>query len=347
VSRWQRLRSFFPVADDAIFLDHAGGAAISSRVDEAVRKAVDDAARRVGRERDERRALGLERVRGRVAELIGAEPREIAFSAHADAALARVADDVEWQPGDRIVSAQGALAPAWRRLRERRVDLLRVVPGPEGLSAGQLSEALLHPRARMLFLAAVDPLSGARAPLHEIGEACRERGVLLCVDASHALGALAIDARACGIDYLVCDGHRFLMGLAGCALVYRGSQLARDATAASHFESGVANHVGIAALGAAVDLLLEVGPQAIETRVLALVERFARGLATRRIEPSSPRGPAASGILSFRLAGESAARTRTRLAEGRIHVGETPAGVRVSPHFYNDEAELDALLEAL
>jgi selenocysteine lyase/cysteine desulfurase len=347
LSRWQRLRSFFPVAEDAIFLDHAGGAAISSRVDEAVRKASDEASRRVGRERAERRAHTLERVRGRVAELLGGEPREIAFAPHADAALARIADDVAWQAGDRIVSCQGGLAPGWRRLRERRVDLLRVVPGREGPTAAQLDEALLHPRARMLFLAAVDPVSGARAPLAPIGEACRERGVLLCVDASHGLGALAVDAPSSGIDYLVCDAHRCLMGLPGCALLYRNARLADDAADARDLEPGVLDPLGVAALGAAVDLLLEVGPREIEARVLGLVERLARGLEARGVEVTSPRGPAASNLLGFRLAGEPPGRTRERLAEGRIHVGETPAGVRVSPHFYNEEGEIDALLEAL
>lgn len=347
MSRWQRLRSLFPVAEDAIFLDHAGGAPLSSRADEAIRKASDDATRRVGRERDAHLARALERVRVRVAALIGAEPAEVAFASDAEVALARVADEVRWEPGDRLVSTLGALGPGWRRLPERRVELLRVVPERAGLAAGQLTEALLHPRARMLFLPAVDPHTGARAPLAEIGEACRERGVLLCVDASHALGALAIDVRAASIDYLVCDAHRFLMGASGCALLHRSARVASDGATVRQPESGPLNHLGIAALGAAVDLLLEWGPQAVEARVLGLVERLARGLAERGVELLSPGGAAASAILCLRLAGESAARTRERLATGRIHVGESAAGVRISPHAWNDEADIDALLEAL
>jgi selenocysteine lyase/cysteine desulfurase len=348
VSRWQRLRSFFPVAEDAIFLDHAGGGPLSSRADEAVRKASDDAAHRVGSERRGRESRNAARVRKRVAALIRAEPEEIAFVSHANAGLALVAADVDWQAGDRIVLAEDAAAPAWSALRERRVDTLRISTGPEGMTADRLAEALLHPRARLLFLAAVDPLSGARAPLQEIGDACRQRGVLLCVDASHGLGALDIDAPGCGVDYLVCDGHRFLMALSGCALLYRGGRLAADGpSAAARFESGPANHTGIAALGAAVDLLLEIGPSAIEARVLALTRRLVEGLAERGIAVASPHGRATSAIVGFRLAGESPGRTVERLFEGRIHVAETAAGVRVSPHFYNQEAEIDALLEAL
>ena len=346
--RWQRTRSFFPVAEDAIFLDHAGGGPISSRADEAVRKWSDDAARRIGVDRDTRRAHDFARVRSRVAQLIGADAQQVAFVSHADAGLALIASDIRWQAGDRIVLAEGATSPAWRALEERRVEPLRIPVGSKALPLDRLDEALLHPRARMLYLELVDPLSGARAPLEQIGEACRQRGVLLCVDASYGLGSLDLDAPACGIDYLVCDAHRFLMGLAGCALLYRGGRLAaQGSTAAARFESGPANHVGIVALGAAVDLLLEIGPPAIETRVLALTDRLAKGLEARRIPLASPRGAAGSGIVSFELAGEPAARTVERLAEGRICAAATRQGVRVSPHFYNDEAEIDSLLEAL
>lgn len=336
------------MAEDAIFLDHAGGGPISSRADEAVRKASDDAARRVGSDRTTRETQNLARVRGRVAALIGADPNEIAFAPHADAALALVASDVEWQAGDRIVLAEDASAPAWRALRERGVETLRIPASREGLTPDRLAEALLHPRARMLFLTAVDPLTGARAPLQEIGDACRQRGVLLCVDASHSLGCLDVDVRSSGIDYLAGETNRFVMALGGCAVLYRGGRLAADGpTAAARFESGPANHVGIAALGAAVDLLLEIGLPEIEARVLALTDRLAKGLETRRISLASPLGSASSGVLSFLLAGEPAAATVERLAEGRIYVAETPVGVRVSPHFYNEEAEIDALLAAL
>ena len=78
------------MAEDAVFLDHAGGAPISSRVDEAVRKASDDAAHHIGAERAERLARAAARVRERVAALIGAKADEIAFAPHANAALAQV-----------------------------------------------------------------------------------------------------------------------------------------------------------------------------------------------------------------------------------------------------------------
>ena len=348
MSRWQRTRSFFPVAEDAIFLDHAGGGPISSRVDEAVRQLSDDAAHRVGPTLDARRARELERIRTRSARLIRADPNEIAFVSDAAAGLDRIASDIDWERGDRVIATDNSDLRTWRALHRQGVDTLLVPAGPGAPSLERLEEALLHPRARLLALPAVDPISGARAPLEAIGSTCRQRGVLLCVDASHALGCLDLDVGACAIDYLVSDAHRFLMALAGVALLYRNRSIARDGLdAAGRFESGPTNHVGLAALGAAVNLVLEIGPDAIESRVIDLTERLVAGLETRGIPISGPRGASASGIVSFDLVGESSERTVTRLRDGRIYLADVGSGVRASPHFYNEDAEIDALLDAL
>ena len=348
MSFWRRARSFFPVAEDAIFLDHAGGGPISSRVDEAVRAVSDDAAHRVGATQSTRRARDLERIRTRSARLLRAEPNEIAFVSHAAAGLAEVGSDIDWERGDRVIATDDADLQTWRALQSRGVETLLVPAGTDGPSPERLEEALLHPRARLLALPAVHPVTGARAPLETIGRSCRQRGVLLCVDASHALGCLDLDVGACAIDYLVSDAHRFLMALAGSAVLYRGRSIARDGLdAAGRFESGPTNHVGLAALGAAVDLTLEIGPAQIESRVLSLTERLSAGLDVRRIPLLSPRGAAASGIVTFDLSGESSERTTRRLRDGRLYLADVGRGVRASPHFYNDEAEIDALLEAL
>lgn len=348
MSRRQRARSFFPAAQDAVFLDHAGGAPISSRVDEAVRQACDEATHRVGADLEGRHRAERARVRSRCARLLGSDADELAFVAHARTGLALVAADVAWEPGDRVVVTEGADHPIWRELRGRGVETLLVPNGATGPSPGRLDEALRHPRARMLALPAVDPLSGARAPLDRLGASCREHGLLLCVDASLGLGALRIDVAACAIDYLVCDAHRYLMALPGCGLLYRARRATRDGLdAQARFESGPRNHLGIVALGAAVDLLLELGPEAIETGVLALAERLTRGLDERGIPPARPHGTDASGLVTFALPGEAPPRTAERLRQGRIYVGQGPRGLCASPHFYNDESEIDALLEAL
>jgi selenocysteine lyase/cysteine desulfurase len=117
---------------------------------------------------------------------------------------------------------------------------------------------------------------------------------------------------------------------------------------AGRFEEGTPNTPGIFALGAALDLVLELGVDAIAGRVLALADQLADGLRARGAQLLSPRGPGeTSGIVSFRLESEPPERTAARLRAAGLFVVVRRGGVRASPHYYNEEAELERLLAAL
>jgi len=348
VSVWRRARSLFPATQFGVHLDHAGAAPVSSRVEEAVRLFIEAAARRATSDHEARVSDGIERVRGRVAALLSARPAEIAFLSHSGRALAEVACDVDWRRGDAIAVGGDSVPQALAALERRGIELRRVPREAGALQLESLDTALRHPRVRLLFLAAVDPESGARAPLAAVGRLCQERGVLLCVDANPQLGALALDVGASGVDYLVCDAHRFLLGVAGTAVLFRSGRCARSETsAAADFESDAPNALGITALGAAVDLLLELDPERVERRVLGLTDRLHVGLEARGIPSVAPPDDERSPIVCFRLAGETPERTAERLRKREIRVAVTSAGVRVSPHCYLEPAEIDATLAAL
>ena len=185
----------------------------------------------------------------------------------------------------------------------------------------------------MLALSSVEFGSGARNDLPALGRLCRERGVLFCVDAIQSLGCFPLDVEACHIDFLAADGHKWLLSVEGCGLFFCRRALIAGLTprvvgwrsvtdnldfdryhfdlqpGAGRFEEGTPNAPGIFALGAAIDLLLELGVPAIGARVLE--------------------------------------RTVARLRARRVFVVARRGGVRASPHFYNDEAEIDRLLAAL
>jgi len=117
---------------------------------------------------------------------------------------------------------------------------------------------------------------------------------------------------------------------------------------AGRFEEGTPNAPGIFALGAALDLLLELGVDAIWARVQALTDHLARGLEARGASVLSPRGTGeTSGIVSFRWRDEEPRQTAARLRAAKVFAVARRGGVRASPHFYNDEAELERLLAAL
>ena len=233
-------------------------------------------------------------------------------------------------------------------------------------------EALAHPRTRLLALSSVEFGSGARNDLATLGRLCRERGVLFCVDAIQSLGCLPLDVGQCHIDFLAADGHKWLLSVEGCGLFFCRRALLERLTprvvgwrsvthnldfdryhfelqpGAGRFEEGTPNTSGIFALGAAIDLLLELGVEAIGSRVLELGDRLCAALAGRGAVIASPRAPGqASGIVAFALPGEAPARTAARLRAAGVFVVERRGCVRASPHFYNSPEDLDRLIGAL
>jgi selenocysteine lyase/cysteine desulfurase len=372
--RWERTRSFFPVTRELAYLDHAGVAPISTRVEEALGRYAAEATRsgalRYGAFFD----AEVERVRGRAAELLGARPEEIAFVKNTTEGLGLVAAGLDWRPGDQVVTCDleyPSNVYPWWSLKPRGVETV-MLRGREGrLPLEAVEEALRSPRVRLLALSSVEFGTGARNDLEALGTLCRERGVLFCVDAIQSLGCFPLDVERCGIDFLSADGHKWLLSVEGCGVFFCARRVLDRVTprvvgwrsvadntdfdryhmelqpGAGRFEEGTPNTPGIFALGAAIDLLLEIGVDAVGRRVLELSDRLVTELERRGAQVRSPRGPHASGIVSFRLDDEEPTRTVGRLRAAGVVTVARRGGVRAAPHFYNDESDLERLLRGL
>jgi len=372
---WQRTRSFFPVTRDIAYLNHAGVAPISTRVEDALARYAHEASQRGAFDYERAFDAEIERVRGRAATLLGATTAEIAFVKNTTEGLGLVAAGLDWRPGDQVVTCDleyPSNVYPWWSLRGRGIETVMLRSRDGRLSLEAVDEALRSPRARLLALSSVEFGSGARNDLEALGRLCRDRGVLFCVDAIQSLGCFPLDVERCGVDFLAADGHKWLLSVEGCGIFYCARRVLdrveprvigwRSVTdnhdfdryhmdlqpGAGRFEEGTPNTAGIFALGAALDLLLEIGVDAIGRRVLALTDHLVEGLHARGARVLSPRAPGeASGIVSFRLDGEAPEQTARRLRAERIFTVARRGGARASPHFYNAEDELDHLLAAL
>jgi len=373
-ARWARTRSFFPVSRELVYLNHAGVAPVSTRAAEALERYLGEATRRGAYRYDAFYDAEVERVRGRAATLLGARPEEVAFVKNTTEGLGLVAQGLDWRPGDRVLTCDleypSNVLP-WQALADRGVETVLLAGRDGRLPLETLETALASPQVRLLAISSVEFGSGARNDLATIGALCRERGVLLCVDAIQSLGVLPLDVAGLGVDFLSADGHKWLCSVEGAGVFYCAQALQdrlrprivgwhnvadnRDfdtyqsalQPSAVRYEEGTPNTGGIFALGGAIDLVLELGVDAIAERVLGLGDRLVVGLRERGATVVSPRGAEASGIVAFRLAGEEPRRTAARLRDERFCVAMRRGCVRASPHFYNDEAEIDALLAAL
>jgi len=372
---WERTRSFFPVTRELVYLNHAGVAPISTRVQEALARYAAEAVGFGAFRYESALDAEIERVRGRAASLLGAQSDEIAFVKNTTEGLGLVAAGLDWRRGDRVVCCDleyPSNVYPWWSLRERGVETVMLRGSDGRLPMERVEEALRDPAVRLLALSSVEFGSGFRQDLPALGALCRERGVLFCVDAIQSLGCLPLDVEACGVDFLAADGHKWLLSVEGCGVFYCARRVLERVqprvvgwrsvedpsdfdryhlelrAGAVRFEEGTPNLPGIFALGAAVDLVLELGVGAIAERVLGLTDQLASALEARGALVLSPRGPGErSGIVSFRYRDEEPRHTAARLRARGIFVVARRGGVRASPHFYNREDELEALVAAL
>jgi selenocysteine lyase/cysteine desulfurase len=363
-------RAQFPVLDEQLYLNHAGVAPTSLRVADAVREWMDDLVRHgVRYERGwEARA---ERVRKLAAQLVNAAPEEIAFVRNTSHGLGLVAEGLDWQPGDEVAVASALEYPSnvypWLHLKDRGV-VVRDIEVREGGVTPEAVAAALTPRTKLVAVSSVQFATGYRTDLDALGALCERAGVLLCVDGIQSVGCLPVDVKKSRIHFLSADSHKWMLGISGIGFLYVDRAVLprlrpvlvgwRSTTDAwnfnrSHFElrpeaakleEGSHAFTGIYALGAALELLLEVGLPTIEARIRELLAHVEPGLRALGCEV----GPAPehrAGILTFLPPGADPRALSTYLGERNVSASLRRGRIRISPHFYNRPEELDRLVE--
>ena len=370
---WAALREQFPITRHYNFLNHAAIAPLSRPAADALRAYADE----LSESAYLRGTLfgAVERVRQATARLIHADPSEITFVKNTSEGINYVANGIQWATGDNVVINTmefPANVYPWLNLEQRGV-LVRVVQDEDGRLPFDRLAAAIDRRTRVLAISAVQWANGFRVDLTRLGELCQERGVLLVVDAIQALGVHPIDVRAMNIDFLAADGHKWLCAPEGAGVFYCRQELVEhlhptvlgymcmkhtfDSQTrridllpdARRFDSGVYNVAGIGALGASVELLLEIGIEQVQVRIKALTDQLAEELRRRGWRVFSPRTATEwSGIVSFGSERHDPLMVKRHLRnEFKIIVAHRMGRLRASPHCYNSPEEIAQLVEAL
>jgi selenocysteine lyase/cysteine desulfurase len=366
-----RYRSQFPVTESSIYMNHAAVSPLSRRVRDAMVELLDEVHQR-GAENWQQWVRAYDAARHSLAQLLNADQGEIALTKNTSEGVSTFANGLEWHPGDEIVSIEGEFPSnyyAWKALEKRGVAL-RLVRPERGCTSHESIVNALTARTRVVAVSFVDYLSGFRLNIEKLGQACAAQGCLLFVDAIQGLGAFPLDVKAAQIAGLAADGHKWLLGPEGAGVLYVSRQVMERVTPtevgwwgvrhwadftkrelswrddARRYECGTLNTVGIYGLGAAVDFLLEVGIPNIAERVLDLTDRLRRGLLERGHSVFGPQArEEAAGIVSFVPRQGTAEGLLESFLAHRVQVAARCGMVRVSPHFYNTEAEIDRVLE--
>jgi cysteine desulfurase/selenocysteine lyase len=370
---WNGLRREFPVTRRWAFFDHAAVAPISGRAQQALVDWAADMAENgdVHEPRWVERAESVRRLAGR---LLHADPLDIAFIKNTSEGIGIVAEGFPWKSGDNIITAAEEY-PAniypWMNLAGRDVEVRTLASRDRRLWLDDL-RALIDQRTRIVSLSYVEFASGFRNDLDAIGALCRERGIHFFVDAIQGLGVLPLDVERTPIDFLAADGHKWLLGPEGAGIFYLRRELVdllhpvgigwnsvvgcRDFSRidfrlkphAGRWESGTLNVAGITALGASLELLLEIGISAITQRVLELTDYLCDRAERAGFEVYSSRRPEdKSAIVSLIVPGGDGRALVRHCRQQGIVINHRAGRLRISPHAYNTFEEMDRLVEVL
>ncbi len=304
------LRSEFPITRRWAFFDHAAVAPLSARAQQAMHEWAVDLTDN-GDVYHGRWLKRIEEVRGLFGRLLNCDPLDVAFVKNTSEGVGIIAEGFPWQAGDNVVTAEEeypANVYPWMNLASRGVELRRV-PVREGRILIDDLRGAIDARTRVLTISWVEYATGFRNDIDAIGALCRERGVFFFLDAIQALGVFPLDLQRAPVDALAADGHKWLLGPEGAGILYVRRDLveraapigvgwnsvvgARDFSRirfdlkphAGRWESGSLNVAGVTAMGASLQLLLEIGIDKIAARVLELTDYLCQQLAA----PRSPR----------------------------------------------------------
>jgi len=345
-----------------------------------VRQHLDLEAQVGGYEAAEMASGELDDVYRGVAELVGANPGEIALMESATRGLDAVLYSLPLEPGDRIHASTHEYASgfiALLQLSQRTGAVVEVMASDaDGVPDLEALQASLDDRSRVVMLSHVPASSGTVNPVAEVGAIVRRSQALYVVDACQSAGQLPIDVDVIGCDVLVGTGRKYLRGPRGTGFLYvragvldsvepatldyhaadwpdpQRYTVRSDARRYESFECAVAARVG---LGVAVRYALDVGAVNISQRVRALAADLRRGLGGIEGVEVLDRGPDLCGLVGFRVEGWRCSDVRDSLRGLGINTWVMRASatrldlepravtelVRASVHYYNTEAEVD------
>ena len=355
----------FPLNEGLIYLNHAAVGVWPRRTSQAVQQFAEENMRQ-GAQEYPRWMQREQSLRKRLAGLIGAQSADdIALVKNTSEGLSLIACGLDWQAGDNIVSIRQEFPSnriVWQALAEQGVELrlvdLEACTNPEA-AIMELCDA----HTRLISISSVQYASGLRTDVNRLGSFCQGRGVLFCVDAIQSLGALAFDVTACAADFVVADGHKWMLGPEGVAVFYSSPQ-ARDrlrlkqfgwhmveksgdfdaedwapSASARRFEPGSPNMLGIHALDASLSLFEEVGMEYVEAETLRRAQKLVELVQrNERLELLSKQDEGRmSGIVSFRRRDMNVTQhggLYRYLMKAGVICALRGGGIRYSPHFY-------------
>lgn len=362
----------FHLANDILYLNHAAVAPWPQRTRQAVQEFADENAV-IGSKNYLKWVEHETDLRSKLAKLIHAPSKDdIALLKSTSEALSVVAHGLDWQAGDNVVISDQEFPSnriVWESLARYGVKVklvnLHTADTPETALINACDD-----NTRLLAISSVQYASGLRMDLSKLGAYCKQQDILFCIDAIQSIGAVQFDVQAYQADFVMADGHKWMLGPEGLALFYCRAELrdelklnqfgwhmvehAHDfsrtdwhpARHAQRFECGSPNMLGGHALRASLSLLLDIGMETVEQRVIERIKHLFQLIShsqnlTLITDDNSGRF---AGIATFSHQNAEHETLYKWLMSQGVMCAPRGGGIRYSPHFYTPLSTIESAI---
>lgn len=363
---WAGIRNQFPVTQNSVYLNTAAAGPLAQSTAKAGALYYEQMMNDGDVHWDEWLAR-REAVRAQVARFINAEPDEIGFTTNTSSGMNLIVDVLE-KHGE-VISCDLEFPVTTIPWMHRRIPV-HIVKSHDGVIRPEDLRVAMNTRTGVISLSYVQYSNGFRSDLEEV--ASIKGSHALVVNASQAAGVLQIDVKRMKIDALCSTGHKWMLSGYGSGFVYISRELQalvqprtigwlsvkdpydnrnnevhlrHDVSARS--ELGCPHFAGIFALGASVEMMQSVGPANIEARALELNRQLTSRLGEAGWKVLSPLSDERYRSAETLVAAENPTQIVSKLAAQRVYVTEKPQGFRVSTDFFNNDGDIESLIDAL
>lgn len=364
-------RALFPSAARGIYFNHAAVSPLSRRVVSAIEAFLKERSETDVENYFTTLMPTLNALRERLARMLNADVRNLAFVPNTSYGLNLLAQGLDWKHGERVLLYEREFPSniqPFLALRKQGVEIDFLKDHNGEIWIDELEKSIT-PKTRLVSLSYVQFLSGFRLNLDELSEVCRRKNCLLSIDAIQGLGAMPIDCTK--VDFLAAGAHKWGMSPMGTGVAYFSDDLLARLNPvfvgwlsveeawdfsyhnkplkqdASRYELGTYNWIGLVGMNAAFELFEEIGIDAITEKILSLSEYFSNNLIHNGFDVlCNPARANRSGIISVKNLNNAEEVFKTLTARG-IEISLRENYLRFSPHFYNTSDECDEVFSQL
>jgi len=367
----ENIREQFPITKNKAFMNHAGQSPLPKLVADVVRKFVDDFSN-----------FGTTSIEWNdggkpfFARLIGAKAEEIAFVENTSVGLNIAANVLRYPSGSKIVTTDleyPSVVYPW--LRKRLGVKVHYVKNVDGKILMEDVDKVVDDKTVAVAVSHVEYVNGFRHDLRALSEIAHEHGAYLIVDAIQSAGAMQIDVRRDDVDFLASACYKWLLSPPGAGYLYVREDLIKKfeppfvgwasvkdevfetidfwdiwslklSETASRFEVGSPSFISLTGATEALRMLLSFGIENVESRIWKLTDHLMDAVKDLGLKLQTPEEPQCrSGIVNFKI--DKPEEVAEKLKNKGIIVSARSHGIRISPHFYNTEEEIDRLIEEI